>query len=122
MSLKSLALPSRLSPSSIASRRGIHYGWVMVGITFVLVTVTAGIRSAPGVMITPLKEDFGWSTGQISLAISLSILIMGLAGTVSGKLIARYGIRPVIIGFLVVASFGVITNFTLQALWQFYIY
>lgn len=122
MSLKSLALPSRLSPSSIASRRGIHYGWVMVGITFVLVTVTAGIRSAPGVMITPLKEDFGWSTGQISLAISLSILTLGLAGPVSGKLIDRYGIRPVIIGFLVVASFGVITTFTLQALWQFYIY
>ncbi|HNM77284.1 MAG TPA: MFS transporter [Tepidiformaceae bacterium] len=122
MSLKSLALPSRLSPSTIASRRGIHYGWVMVGITFLLVTVTAGIRSAPGVMITPLKDDFGWSTGQISLAISLSILTLGLAGPVSGKLIDRYGIRPVILSFLAVAGAGVVTTFTLQALWQFYIY
>lgn len=94
----------------------------MVGVTFLLVTVTAGLRSAPGVMITPLKDDFGWSTGQISLAISLSILTLGFAGPVSGKLIDRYGIRPVILGFLAVACAGVIATFTLQSLWQFYIY
>ncbi len=114
--------PNRFSPAGIARSRGIHYGWVMVAVTFLLVTVTAGIRSAPGVMITPFKEDFGWSTGQISLAISLSILTLGLAGPVSGKLIDRYGIRPVILGFLALGCVGVIATFTLQSLWQFYIY
>lgn len=113
---------SRLSVTALATRRGVHYGWVMVGVTFLLVTVTAGIRSAPGVMITPLKEDFGWSTGQISLAISLSILTLGFAGPVSGKLIDRYGIRPVILGFLALGCAGVLATITLQSLWQFYIY
>ena len=89
-----------------AQRAGIHYGWVMVAITFLLVTVTAGIRSAPGVMITPFKEDFGWSTAQISWAISLSILTLGFAGPISGRLIDRHGIRPVIIGFLVMGVAG----------------
>ncbi|MEO8538873.1 MAG: MFS transporter [bacterium] len=113
---------SRFSPASLAERRGVHYGWVMVGVTFLLVTVTAGIRSAPGVMITPLKHQYGWSTGEISLAISLSILTLGLAGPISGKLIDRHGIRPVIIGFLVIGCLGVIATFTLHSLWQFYVY
>ena len=85
--------------SAALARRNIHYGWVMVAVTFLLVTVTAGIRSAPGVMITPLKDDFGWSTAQISWAISLSILTLGLAGPISGKLIDKHGIRPVILVF-----------------------
>jgi MFS family permease len=113
---------TRFSPAAFAARRGIHYGWVMVGITFLLVTVTAGIRSAPGVMITPLKDDFGWSTAQISWAISLSILTLGLAGPVSGKLIDRYGIRPVIIGFLLLGCAGVATTFVMNALWQLYVF
>ena len=110
----------RVSPAGLAARLGIHYGWVMVGITFLLVTVTAGIRSAPGVMITPLKDDFGWSTAQISWAISLSILTLGLAGPISGRLIDRHGIRPVIIGFLIVGVSGVATTWLMQSLWQFY--
>ena len=118
------AEPSRfgLSPANMAQRAGIHYAWIMVGVTFLLVLVTAGIRSAPGVMITPLKDDFGWSTVQISWALSLSILTLGFAGPVSGKLIDRFGIRPVILGFLALGSAGVLATLTLQSLWQFYIY
>ena len=111
-----------LSPANLAGRAGIHYAWVMVAVTFLLVLVTAGIRSAPGVMITPLKDDFGWSTAQISWALSLSILTLGFAGPVSGKLIDRYGIRPVILGFLALGAAGVLATLTLQTLWQFYIY
>ncbi len=122
MAIADPAESSRFSAAAFAARRGIHYGWVMVGVTFVLVTVTAGIRSAPGVMITPLKDDFGWSTAQISWAISLSILTLGFAGPISGKLIDRHGIRPVIVGFLILAGAGVGTTFLLQALWQFYVF
>lgn len=107
---------------AFARGRGIHYGWVMVAITFLLVTVTAGIRSAPGVMITPLKDDFGWSTGQISLAISVSILTLGFAGPISGKLIDKHGVRPVILGFLVLGSAGVVATVVMQSLWQFYLF
>jgi MFS family permease len=94
----------------------------MVGITFLLVTVTAGIRSAPGVMINPLEDDFGWSNTQISLAIALSILTLGLAGPVSGRLIDRHGTRPVILGFLLLGTAGVATTWLLQSLWQFYLF
>jgi MFS family permease len=99
----------------------VHYGWVMVAITFLLVLATAGVRSAPGVMIKPLKEDFGWSTAEVSWAISLSILTLGFAGPISGRLIDKYGIRPVILGFLVVGCVGIVATLFMNALWQFYV-
>src|SRR5688572_26747880 len=94
------ARPGALSPARAAARLGIHYGWVMVAVTFVLLLVTAGVRSAPGVMIKPLEADFGWSRGEISYPISLSILTLGLAGPASGWAMQRYGIRPTALVFL----------------------
>ena len=116
------AAPHRWSPPGIAARFGIHYGWVMVGICFVLVLVTAGIRSAPGVLIQPLEEDFSWSRSQISYAISVSILTLGLAGPISGKLIDRYGIRPVILAFLGVCAVGTVATLFMTTLWQMHLF
>ncbi len=101
---------------------GIHYGWVMVAVTFVLLLVTAGVRSAPGVMIKPLEADFGWSRGEISYPISLSILTLGLAGPVSGWSMQRFGIRPTALVFLVLATAGVIASGFLTQLWQLYLF
>jgi hypothetical protein len=36
------------------ARRNIHYGWVVVGVTFLTLLVTAAAMGTPGVMIVPL--------------------------------------------------------------------
>ena len=43
------------------ARRDIHYGWVVVSVTFLTLLVTAAAMSTPGVMIVPLEREFGWS-------------------------------------------------------------
>ena len=50
----------------ILARRNIHYGWVVVGVTFLTMLVTAGAMGAPGVLIVPLEHEFGWANAQIS--------------------------------------------------------
>src|SRR6476660_9735331 len=40
-------------------RRNIHYGWVMVGVTFLTALISAGTVGAPGVFIVPLQKEFG---------------------------------------------------------------
>lgn len=112
----------RLSPAAIAARSGIHYGWVMVGATFVILLVGAGIRSTPGVLIKPLEQDFGWGRGDISYALSLSLLTLGLAGPASGKATERWGIRATVLAFLTLASVGVSLSIILQNLWQLHLF
>jgi len=58
-----------MASSSVAAavaRRNVHYGWVVAGVTFVTMLVTAAAMSMPGVMIVPLEHEFGWSDAQIS--------------------------------------------------------
>ena len=59
--------------SAAFARRGIHYGWVVVSVTFLTLLVTAAAMSTPGVMIVPLENEFGWSDAQISSALALPI-------------------------------------------------
>src|SRR5690606_19401190 len=110
--------PHPWSPPGLAARFGIHYGWVMVGICFVLVLVTAGFRAAPGALTQPLEHAFSWSRSQISYALSVSILTLGLAGPISGRLIDRHGIRPVILGFLSLCALGTVATLFMTSLWQ----
>ena len=51
------------------ARRNIHYGWVIVAVTFLTTIVTAAAMSTPGVLIVPLQQEFGWNTEQISAAL-----------------------------------------------------
>jgi len=60
-----------------------------VGVTFVLLLASAGVRSAPGILIKPLERDFGWSRGDISWPLAVSLVTLGLAGPVSGWLMNR---------------------------------
>lgn len=112
----------RFSPVAWAARHGLHYGWAVVAVTFLVVITAAGVRSAPGVLIRPLEAEFGWRRGEISLALSLSLLTYGLAAPLSGRIADRFGLRAMTIGFLSLAGVGVSLAVLLRHLWQLHLF
>src|SRR5436190_16424851 len=78
-------------------RRNIHYGWVMVGVTFLAALISAGTVGAPGVFIVPLQKEFGWSTAEISSALSIRFILFGLMAPFTAALLNRYGLRNITI-------------------------
>jgi len=74
----------------------IHYAWIMAGVTFVTLIGASGFRSAPGVLIVPLQDDFGWSRSTISLAVSINLLLFGFMGPFAAAMIDRWGFQRVI--------------------------
>ena len=62
------------------ARRGIHYGWVMAGATFLTMLATSASVGLPGVLIVPLRAEFGWDTGAISAPLALRLALYGLVG------------------------------------------
>lgn len=85
--------------------RRVHYGWVVVACAGMAVLLAAGVRAAPGVFLLPIEEDLGLSRSTVSLAVSLGLILYGLAAPVSGKLIDRYGPRLVAtVGMLVIGA------------------
>src|SRR5438046_8879925 len=98
-----------------------HYAWVVVIVTFLALLAAQAVRAAPGVIITSLESEFGWSRTTISLAISLSILTFGLGGPLGGTLIDRFGPRPVmLVGDLLIVG-GLLGLLFVRDLWQLYL-
>jgi MFS family permease len=100
------------------SRRNIHYGWVMVGVTFLTALIAAGTVGAPGVFIVPLQKEFGWTTAEISSALSIRFILFGLMAPFAAALMNRYGLRNVaLVAQLVVVS-GLLASLMMTQVWQ----
>jgi MFS family permease len=95
-----------------------HYAWLIVLVTFVTLITTAGFRATPGVLIVPLQDEFGWSRGTISLAISLGLLLFGLTAPFSAALMERFGVRRVMLIALVTIASGAALTTIMNAPWQ----
>ncbi|TCL72633.1 MFS transporter [Rhizobium sp. BK251] len=108
---------STVLASSLA-RRNVHYGWVVVGATFLTMLVTAGAMGAPGVLIKPLQDEFGWSTSAISSALAIRLVLFGLMGPFAAAFMNRFGLRPVIVFALLLISAGFVASLFMTELWQ----
>ena len=80
-----------LMPIERRMRGRVHYGWIVVAVTFVTLLAAAGIRSAPGVLIIPLEREFGWTRATVSFAVSINLFLYGLSGPFVAGLMDRRG-------------------------------
>ncbi|GAA2754765.1 MFS transporter [Actinopolymorpha rutila] len=78
----------------------------------------AGFGATPGVLVTPLQEEFGWSRSTISLAISVNLLLYGLTAPFAAALMERFGIRRVLVAALALIVVGSGLTVFMTASWQ----
>ena len=98
--------------------RGIHYGWAIVGVTFLVSVTTAGAMGLPGAFILPLGREFGWNTDQISGALALRILLYGLMAPFAASLIERYGLKRMILSALTLVASGLLLSLVMTKIWH----
>ena len=99
-------------------RRNIHYGWVMVAVTFFTALVTAGTVGAPGVFIVPLQQEFGWSTAEISSALSIRFVLFGLMAPFAAALLNRYGLRNITLLAQVIVVSALLASLAMTQIWH----
>ena len=104
--------------SAALTRRNIHYGWVMVAVTFLTALITAGTVGAPGVFIVPLQQEFGWSTAEISSALSIRFILFGLMAPFAAALMNRYGLRNVTLSALLIVGCALMSSLLMTQVWQ----
>lgn len=101
-----------------STRFTLHRAWLVAGVTFVAILGAAGFRATPGVLITPLEEEFGWSRGTISSAVSVNLILYGLTAPFAAALMDRFGIRRVVAAALVLVAAGSGLTVFMTASWQ----
>jgi len=80
--------------------------WVVVGSFLGLVVSAAPVATNTiGTFIKPVSSDLGWTRSQVTLGLAISGFTMALGSVILGRLMDRYGIRPVtlaaVVGFAV---------------------
>ena len=99
--------------------RRIHYGWVVVAVTFLTLFFAAGVRTIPTVIIKPLEAEFGWDRSTVSFAVAISLFAYGFGGPIAGSLVDRFGPRRVMLGGLALIALGLVPIMWMQNIWVF---
>jgi len=92
--------------SVVVRQRKFHYAWIVAVVTFVVLMMTAGFRSVPGVFIVPLGKEFGWSHALVGGAISINLLLFGLGAPFAAAIVERFGVRRVTVFALCQVAVG----------------
>jgi sugar phosphate permease len=100
------------------SRHGIHYGWVIIAVTFLTALTTAGAVGVPGALILPLTKEFGWNTAEISSALAIRLVLFGLMAPFAAALIERYGVRRVVIIAIAMIVTGLLLALVMTKAWH----
>lgn len=96
----------------------IHYGWIVVGVTCLVLLTSAGIRSTPGILMVPLEEEFHWSRATIGLAVSINLILYGCIGPFAAAVMERFGIRRSVLCALTLVGLGVASTSLMRTPWQ----
>ena len=108
-------------PHRIPPRGETFYGWWIVLAGTAVLFVSSGIGFyGHGVILDPLRAQFGWSKGVVSSAVTLYFWAAAAMGLIVGRLIDKYGAKPVLIAGAATAGFGFILLSQVTQLWQFF--
>jgi MFS family permease len=99
-------------------RRRLHPAWTVAAVAFLALVGAAGFRAAPGVLMVPLQQEFGWSTTVLSAAVSINLVLFGLTAPFAAALMERFGIRAVTATALVLIGMGSALTVLVNQSWQ----
>jgi MFS family permease len=102
-------------------QRRLFYGWVVVGVSALIVCIGMGALFSLGVFLKPMADSMGWSRGAISSVALLNWIAMGLGSFFWGALSDRLGTRSVAIAGGLLLGLGLVLSSQVQALWQLYV-
>ena len=99
-------------------RSRIHPAWIVAAVAFLALLGAAAFRAAPSVLILPLEQEFGWTRTELSLAITVNLILFGLTAPFAAALMARFGLRRVTTAALVLIALGAAVSVFATAPWM----
>lgn len=101
--------------------KGPFYGWIIVAVSFFIITIAFGTQYSFGVFFKPLQEEFGWTRAETSGVFSLYMFFHLTLAILTGWATDRFGPRILVAvgGFF--TGLGLMLTSQITALWQLYI-
>ncbi len=102
-------------------RKAIYWGWYVVFGAFVLMGLNHGTTYCFTIFVKPITTDLSWSRSAISFAPSITMIVYGIGGIFSGRLLDRIAPRWVMtFGAVTLSAALILTGFVREP-WHLYL-
>jgi MFS family permease len=99
-----------------------YYGWVITGTLAITETVSWGILYyAFSALLTPMRDDLGWSVSTLTGGFSVALIVMGLAAPPVGLWLDRHGPRVLMTAGAVLGTALVVAWSQVTTVWAYYL-
>lgn len=109
------------SPSQnflITSFKTNPYGWLVVFVMFLALSMVSVARASIGLAMPSLEADLGWSKSLISTVVAWALIGMALTSPLVGNLLDRFGPRNILMGGLVTIGAALSLTSQVDTVWQ----
>ena len=112
-----------LDPPAGPARTGprLYYGWVIVAVVFGILAMTYVAWYCFGLFLVALVQEFGWARAEVGGAFSVFVMMHALCSPLAGRLVDRFGSRPLVHGGALLLGAALWGCSQITALWQFYL-
>ncbi|MFG2196312.1 MFS transporter [Streptomyces sp. NPDC048639] len=101
-----------------AIRRSPHRAWWVAAVSGLAIVAAGAFTTMSGLLVGPLRAEFGWSRSTIGLAVSVNMALYGLTAPFAAALMDRFGMRRVVLGALTAVAAGGVLTTAVTRTWQ----
>ncbi|MCY8492745.1 MFS transporter [Bacillus inaquosorum] len=99
----------------------LHYAWIIVSVTFLILLAVQGVRLSFGAFVEPWERQFSMDRGTISLISTLSFIVYGISQPVIGRLVDKWGARAVLSWSALLTGVSIFLTYFVTSPWQLFL-
>ncbi len=99
----------------------LHYAWIIVSVTFLILLAVQGVRLSFGAFVEPWEQQFSMDRGTISLISTISFIVYGISQPVIGRLVDKWGARAVLSWSALLTGISIFLTCFVTSPWQLFL-
>ena len=103
-------------------RKKIFYGWVIVGVSFLIMSIVYAVWYSFPLLYVPILDEFGWSRADTALIFSVGAIVYGIGSAIAGALLDAFGPRKTYTIATVAMVLGLVGCSRATEIWQFILF
>lgn len=104
-----------------AVMKRLHYAWVIVSVTFLILLAVQGVRLSFGAFVEPWERQFSMDRSTISLISTMSFIVYGISQPVIGRLVDKWGARAVLAWSALLTGVSIFLTYLVTSPWQLFL-
>lgn len=104
-------------------KKKIHFAWfVLLGLSIMIGLARGGMGNSAGQFLKPVSDELGIGMGDLTLYFSISAIVTMIFLPIAGKLIAKYDIRLLLVGGIILDAGSFAMYGLMDSVWGWYIF